>query len=308
MSTAVDNLNFIAIDFETANRERSSICAAGIVHVENGLVVNKREILIKPSSNYFDDRNIEIHGITPDDVKDAPELIDIWPMLSSLFENHLILAHNAQFDISALKLALDNYGCSLPGMKYGCTSKIAKFVYPELVNHKLVTVAEYLNLDLSHHNSLSDAMACAMIGLNSLPVMDRSKLTFQNDEITSGLYFGSQSSSKAIKTEFAHKRIHKSLLKPNLNADSNNPFYLMKVVFTGTLEEYDRNEAAAIVQELGADVDTAIGKKTDFVVMGSGAGPSKLVKISEMQAAGHHIRILTEVEFTQMLNNYVYGR
>lgn len=45
--------NFAAIDFETANFERSSVCSVGIVVVRNGEIVDKFYSLIKPEPEYY---------------------------------------------------------------------------------------------------------------------------------------------------------------------------------------------------------------------------------------------------------------
>ena len=45
--------NFAAIDFETANQQRTSICSVGIVIVRNGEIVDSYYSLIKPEPEYF---------------------------------------------------------------------------------------------------------------------------------------------------------------------------------------------------------------------------------------------------------------
>ena len=81
------------------------------------------------------------------------------------------------------------------------------------------------------------------------------------------------------------------------------PFFHKKVVFTGVLQTMSRENAACLVQEMGADIDTSINKKTDFVIVGQGAGPSKLKKIDEFNSSGSSIKTLTEVEFLSKIEN-----
>lgn len=45
--------SFAAIDFETANQHRSSVCSVGVVVVCDGKVVDKLYRLIKPNPNYY---------------------------------------------------------------------------------------------------------------------------------------------------------------------------------------------------------------------------------------------------------------
>lgn len=79
-------------------------------------------------------------------------------------------------------------------------------------------------------------------------------------------------------------------------------FYKKKVVFTGTLEKFpDRDEIASIIRQYGADVNSSISRKTDIVIVGRGAGPSKMKKIQELQEGGYGIRVLHEHEFLQIL-------
>jgi len=56
-------MNFIAIDFETANSNRGSICSLGIAVVENGRLVGTDHFLVKPVPNYYDVYNTILHGI-----------------------------------------------------------------------------------------------------------------------------------------------------------------------------------------------------------------------------------------------------
>ena len=80
-----------------------------------------------------------------------------------------------------------------------------------------------------------------------------------------------------------------------------NPFYAKKVVFTGILQTMTRDEAAKKVKDLGADIDTGVTKRTDFVIVGQGAGPSKLKKIEDLNLSGFKIRIIIEDDFLNMI-------
>lgn len=69
----------------------------------------------------------------------------------------------------------------------------------------------------------------------------------------------------------------------------------MKVVLTGTLNNYTRNEAAKLIEDLGGKINSSVSKNVDFLVAGESAG-SKYDK-----ALGLNIRILTEEEFEEAL-------
>ena len=61
--------SFTAIDFETAHPKRWSICQVGLVRVENGVITNELSIMVQPPDNFYWDRFIDIHGITPNLIK-----------------------------------------------------------------------------------------------------------------------------------------------------------------------------------------------------------------------------------------------
>ena len=98
-----------------------------------------------------------------------------------------------------------------------------------------------------------------------------------------------------------HDHLCGNVLEPDLeHADCNSPFYSKKVVFTGVLNSIDRKEAADLVKKLGADIDTSITKRTNFVITGSAPGPSKMQKIEQLNALGCDIRLVYEEEFLKM--------
>ncbi len=164
---------WVGLDFETATGKRSSACAIGIVVVEDGAVVDLRHWLIRPPGNEFSDRNIQVHGILPDDVESAPTLEQLWPEISALLADGPVVAHNAKFDMSVLRDSLAEYGIKPPALVFYCSAEIARAAWPELENHKLNTVCGHLGIELDHHNADSDAVAAAEIVLRSVPALPK---------------------------------------------------------------------------------------------------------------------------------------
>ena len=79
------------------------------------------------------------------------------------------------------------------------------------------------------------------------------------------------------------------------SVSSDSVFTGKTVVLTGTLEKYSRNEATAILENLGAHVSGSVSKKTDYVIYGSEAG-SKLEKANQL-----NVTTLSEEEFEKLL-------
>ena len=159
-------MRFTAIDFETANGFIGSICAVGIAVVECDRVVSKKYRLIKPHvyCRWFDPLNVTIHGIDGDMVSDADEFDEVYGKeILPLIGDSVIAAHNASFDMAALRHALDLYGIGYPELSYVCTYKAALRTWEGLENYKLDTVSRFLNFRFRHHNALEDAMASANV-------------------------------------------------------------------------------------------------------------------------------------------------
>ena len=73
--------DFIAIDFETANQQPSSVCSVGVVMVRNGKVADSFYSLIQPEPNYYNYCCQRVHGIKQSDTDDAPVFSMVWQLL-----------------------------------------------------------------------------------------------------------------------------------------------------------------------------------------------------------------------------------
>lgn len=156
-------MNFTAIDFETATSSRNSACSVALVEVKDDKLVDSYYALIRPPALRFNPFNIHIHGIHPEDVADASDFAGIWPELAKRLAGRIVVAHNAQFDMSVLKASLREAGLRPPAFSHCCTVSLARHAWPHLMNHKLDTVGKYLHIQFQHHNALDDARTCAAI-------------------------------------------------------------------------------------------------------------------------------------------------
>lgn len=163
-------MKLCVLDFETANQHLASACSLGIVVLSEGELIKEWVSLIQPhpAYDYFNPINIKIHNITAQQVKDAPTFAQIYPELLDLFSDSILMAHNANFDMSVLRQLIHLYGLQMPDIHYIDSLEVARKCYPNLRNHKLNTVCEYLSIQLNHHEALSDALGSAMIALNAM--------------------------------------------------------------------------------------------------------------------------------------------
>ena len=156
--------DFAAIDFETANNNRSSVCSVGVVIVRDGEVVNKFYSLIKPEPEYYNYWCSQVHGLSAKDTENAPVFPEVWKQIEPLIEGLPLVAHNKAFDESCLKAVFRVYQMDYPDYEFYDTLCVSRRVLPDLEKHQLQTVAAACGYELEdHHHALADAEACAWI-------------------------------------------------------------------------------------------------------------------------------------------------
>lgn len=156
--------DFAAIDFETANFQRSSVCAVGVVVVRNGEIADSFYSLIQPEPNFYTYWCSQINGLCNEDTDGAPVFPYVWTQIEPLIEGLPLVAHNKVFDENCLKAVFRVYQMDYPDYVFYDTLRAARRQFPHLENHQLHTVAAACGYYMeNHHHALADAEACAWI-------------------------------------------------------------------------------------------------------------------------------------------------
>lgn len=189
----LENLSFIAIDFETANTYQNSACSIGLVRFENGKETDSFYSLIHPAKMYFiQEWTDTIHHISYKDVRDKPYFPEIWDNCVTPFIKKTpdlpLVAHNASFDMGVIRGCCNYFGMELPDIKYFDSLKIARKVWHEFSNHRLTFLGEQFKIKYLAHDALEDSRTCGQIickaaektGCSSVPEL----LSFLNLELS----------------------------------------------------------------------------------------------------------------------------
>lgn len=161
--------DFVAIDFETANQYRHSICSVGIVVVRNGEIVDRVSRLVRPAPNFYTRWTTEVHGLTQEDTDTAPLFPVVWEEIERYIGGLPLIAHNKSFDENCLKSVFTYYQMPYPNYPFYCTLIASRrcFRGERLPSHTLPVVAYHCGYCLdNHHDALADAEACAHIALH----------------------------------------------------------------------------------------------------------------------------------------------
>ncbi len=158
-------LEFVAIDFETANGSPASPCAVGLVRVSGGKITDSLRTLIQPPfpNDQFSEFNIRVHGIQPADVVGAPTWAEALETMLEFIGEDVLIAHNAEFDMGVLAKSAALISRDLPDLSFACSLRISRKTY-NLESYRLNAVAYAVgHEEFDHHDALADADACARI-------------------------------------------------------------------------------------------------------------------------------------------------
>lgn len=281
-------MSFVVIDVETANPNFSSICQVGVVAFQGGKLHDSWESLVNPE-DYFDEMNVNIHGIHERSVCDAPKWPDVHKQLAKWLQGQIVVSH-ASFDRVALTRASEKNGIIPHECTWLDTTRVVRRTWPIFAQkgYGLANVAKHLNIEFKHHNAREDARATGEILLQAM-------------------------AETGLSVEQWLERVKRSL-NPQSNgpitrdANPDGPLYGEKLVITGTLS-ITQKEAENAAAAAGCEVGGGVTKETTLLVVGDQdisklAGhvkSSKHRKAEELMAKGQPIRIIGESDFQRML-------
>ena len=146
--------NFTAIHLETANENGNGICKIGVVRVENGIVSNEIGILVQPPHNFYLEKCIALHGITPEDTANAPTFDKIWHLIEPFIKNQAVVAHNSLcFDFPVLRKTLEYYKIPVPDFRFNDTLRMYRA--------ELFAIERNYKIPAYYMEALRGAQACA---------------------------------------------------------------------------------------------------------------------------------------------------
>ena len=286
-------ITFNAVDVETANKDRSSICSIGIVQVRDGRITNEWQTLVNPEAWFDPHFTNEIHGIREGDVKHSPTLSMVYDKLCSLLCGSILVSHGS-FDRIAFERAMEWYNLEPFQVTWLDSIKIVRRAWPEKYRRSgygLKNVAKDLNISFRHHDALEDARTAAKIVLCACEATDM--------DIEGWL--------RRVKNRIS-SQISSSGIKREGNIDG--ALYGETTLFTGTLGILKR-EAANIAAAAGCTVVNNISRRVTMLVVGTQdrsrlkgyEKSAKHRKAEKLVEEGAEIQILSESDFFKLMES-----
>lgn len=285
-------LDFVALDFETANRSHASACAVGAVRVRDGRVIDDYFTLIRPGEGLdeFEPANVRVHGITAAAVEASPRWTEVYPSLRAFIGNDVVVGHNAAFDMSVLMNTCGANDLDLPELSTLCTLQLARASL-KVASYSLPWVVEHLDLPaFDHHDPLSDARSSALVLIALATSAGAETVTDLSQELRVPL----------VPTWTERDDVMFSQLSAEGDALVGTGFAGEVVCFTGALRMMVRDRARELVVEQGGRWQDGVTRTTTILVTGDfdertfrpGATfSSKLQKAFALVDAGQQLEI-----------------
>jgi DNA polymerase-3 subunit epsilon len=280
------NPDFVAVDFEFATREKGTICSVAIVSFKDGEIIDKFNSLVQPPKNEYELRNTFVHNIHSRLTENAPSFVEIFPEIYKRLNNNTVVAHGAfHTDKVCLEqaISLHNIKASL-NIKWECTQNICEC--------GLAVACKVCNIELSHHDALSDAIGCGILYSkylkSDLPFNEFQRVKNEETTFNNNINYPNHLTGEVLKPDFENAK------------NKTNPFYKKKVVISG-FNNSDKERIANELKELGADVDTNVSNSTNFLITGDNVvGPVKLEKMQANITKGKDAQIISLSEFNEL--------
>jgi DNA polymerase III epsilon subunit family exonuclease len=190
-SRLLKDLDFVVVDVEAtgAKTPPNRLIELGAYRIRDGRIADKFLSLVNPEIPI--PRFVaSLTGISNEMVRRAPVFAELAPQWLDFVSDSVLIAHNSNFDTSFLNHEISRV---YPGHRmvnpHVCTVKLSRRVLPELLNHRLDTIADHFSIPIaSRHRAGCDALATAEIFIQLLPkleethgVKDLADLCFLND-------------------------------------------------------------------------------------------------------------------------------
>jgi DNA polymerase-3 subunit epsilon len=283
---------FLAVDVETANSDISSICQIGAVLFRDGEPVEEYATLVNPET-HFDGLNIEIHGIEPEMVNDAPLFPTAFGALTDWFRSHTVVSHGS-FDRVAFNRACERYNQVFEVAGWLDSMKVVRRTWDQFAykGYGLGKLCAHFGIEFEHHDALEDARAAGIILCRAL---DESGLSFDDLVVRASQPISGRTWAETIK----------------MDGNPDGPLFGEEIVFTGELS-IPRSEAAKLAAQAGCKVHPTVTKRTTMLVLGT----QDLTKLAEGRKRsskerkaityaekGFRIQFINEDDFFLLMND-----
>ena len=297
---------YTVIDVETTglSPQFDGMIEVAAVKISNGKVLDTFSTLVKPYTVFIGDDGSELYvddfietltGITNDMLVTAPEFVEIRDDFMSFLGDSIIVGHNVNFDINFVYDEVYRETGKIFDNNYCDLLRISRRLFPKLPNHKLLTIAESLNVTVENsHRALDDCFT-------TFRCFEKCRDYVIDNNIDLDLFL------KPKKQNL--KEVHTA----KNTFDETHIFYGKVCVFTGKLEYLKRADAAQLVVDVGGSCDNNVTAKTNYLILGDndycqsikGGKSNKQKKAEKLILGGQDLQIMPESVFCEIMQKEI---
>ncbi|HDP5873764.1 TPA: ATP-dependent helicase [Staphylococcus aureus] len=290
------------LDFETMNEHMNSPCEVAVSLIKDLSITKTYSSYINPPNNRYSLQNSKIHKIPENIILKAPKYPDIYKEFHCLLkDSHLIIAHNAPFDISVLKNTNNYYDLPIPNFMYVDSINIFRNFHA-IPSFKLESLCNLYDIDKGKlHSAKYDVMALSKMlislaknnhhhsVLELIHYMPRQYVRFSKYSNSSTKLFNSGFQKNYMKISEINKIETESVI--SVLKDKN-------VVFTGNFDT-EKQDLMILTRKKGAYIRSTMSVKTDILVEGIQDDKYKDVNglVSKQRKAREHVKNGAKIQF-----------
>lgn len=289
-------------DIEVLNQDPASICAIGIVELENQQVISTYYSLIKPRNLSYDVYRYKVHKIKSAQLIHERSFEEVWKDIQHYFEDRIVVSHDIQGDMMNLRAVLKQNHISYPHLYMSCTNVLAHLVYPHIHKYNLKELSQISGFEFQAHRALDDAKACAHILIEMLNHEHQETLVELHHQFH--LEFGEM--KKNYYRNIVSAEIAPQLLEMVQREDA--VLYHQSVCFTGKLS-ISREILEEKTKQVSGLPMHQVSTQTNYLVIGEkgyhkvrfGKENKKVQKALQLKRLGQDIQIVHENEYLRLL-------
>lgn len=174
---------YVVFDVETTGLSAvyDTIIELAAVKIKDGEIIDRFESFANPHQR-LSATIINLTSITDDMLKDAPEVAEVLQKFHTWAGDAVLVAHNASFDMGFLNVGYKKIGLEKAKNPVIDTLELGRFLYPEMKNHRLNTLAKKFDIDLTqHHRAIYDTEATGYLLLKMLKDAAEKGITYHDE-------------------------------------------------------------------------------------------------------------------------------
>lgn len=300
--------SFVLFHVENVNENRNSVCHLILIPVIDGIQQDPQHFYMNPEAPF----EYVSSGITSEEVDTFPSVATVWPKIQNIFNEFPLAICSAEgYAACSIFGTLTRLNVPHTPILY-CNAKAILRRTMDEISYSLDFLSYKIYGDfLTYGMPQSIAQRWCDLVLKALEPIQSTSLDdyIQQLRITIGVI-----SFNDFKPSLCKRVRNQNTFSPSsvvVNANPDNPFFGMNVVFTGKLESFKRDDARAAIVKIGGMAPERLTKDTDYLVVGvqdlrvvGEKGLSGKMKTAEKyKEKGLQIEIIDENEFIEMLNS-----